>query len=183
MSTSERRPRLVLITGMAGTGKSTLAEAAADLLGAAVLGWDWAMASLTRFEDVQRALKTGSREQYVEVGWAILCNLAIAQLRQGRSVVLDGAARGSEIHMVRQVATDTAATMLVVATACGDVELHRARVEGRRRRIPGWHELEWGLVAAARERWELPQETDLYLDAADPLMSNIERLRQILTMD
>lgn len=183
MRSSEPGPRLVLITGVAGTGKSTLAEAAADLLGAPVLGWDWAMASLTRFEDIQRALKAGSREEYVEVGWSILCNLAIAQLRQGRSVVLDGVARGPEIDMVRQAATDTAATMLVVATGCSDAELHRTRVEGRNRVIPGWHELEWHFVAAARGRWEPPQDADLYLDAADSLASNMDRLRHMLARD
>lgn len=183
MSASERPPFLVLITGVAGTGKSTLAEAAADLLAAPVLGWDWAMASLTRFEAIQEALKAGSREQYVEVGWAILCNLATEQLRQSRSVVLDGAARDSEIGLIRQTAADTDATMFVVATGCSDVAVHRARVEGRRRGIPGWHELEWSYVAAARERWEPPRDADLYLDAADPLDSNIDRLHDILTMD
>lgn len=171
---------LVLITGVAGTGKSTLAEVAADELGAAVLGWDWAMASLTRFEPIQRALRTGSREQYVELGWAILCNFAIAQLRHERSVVLDGVAGAAEIDMVAQVAAETDARMLVVATDCSEVDVHRARVEGRRREIPGWHELEWSQVAGARERWKPPRDADLYLDAVDPLADNTTRLRDVL---
>lgn len=183
MSGSEAGPRLVLITGVAGTGKSTLAEAAAEMLGAAVLGWDWVMASLTPFDTLQRTLKAGSREQYVEVGWAVLCNLATAQLRHGRSVVLDGVARDTEIDLVCQVAAGTAARMLVVATGCSDVDVHRARVEGRDRGIPGWHELEWSHVAAARERWEPPHDADLHLDAADPLTSNVDRLRRLLAVD
>lgn len=183
MSGSRAGPRLVLITGVAGTGKSTLAEAAADMLGAAVLGWDWVMASLTRFDAVQRALKAGSRQQYVEVGWGVLCNLATAQLRHGRSVVLDGVGRDLEIDLVRKVATDATARMLVVTTGCSDADVHRARVEGRDRGIPGWHELEWSDVAAARERWEPPPDADLHLDAADPLASNVDRLRHLLAMD
>ncbi|MFA9430961.1 AAA family ATPase [Egicoccus sp. AB-alg2] len=183
MGGQEQGHRLVLITGVAGTGKSTLGEAAADLLGAAVLGWDWAMASLTRFEPIQRALRNGSREQYVELGWAIVCNFAVAQLRHRRSVVLDGVAGAAEIDMVAQVAADTDARLLVVATDCSDVDVHRARVEGRRREIPGWHELEWSLVAGARERWKTPRDADLYLDAVDPLARNITRLRDVLTKD
>jgi dephospho-CoA kinase len=37
----ERRPTLVLVTGLPGAGKSTVAEATAEVLGAAVLGHDW----------------------------------------------------------------------------------------------------------------------------------------------
>jgi predicted kinase len=177
----EQGRRLVLITGVAGTGKSTLAETAADVLGAAVLGWDWVMASLTRFEPIQHTLRTGPREQYVELGWAILCNLAVAQLRHDRPVVLDGVAAEAQIDMVRQVAADTDARMLVVATDCSDVDVHRSRVEGRRRGIPGWHELEWSLVGDARDRWTPPRDADLYLDAVDPLADNVTRLRDALT--
>ena len=32
-------------------------------------------------------------------------------------------------------------------TSCRDAELHRARVEGRQRQIPGWYELDWDHVA------------------------------------
>lgn len=51
-------PTLLLLTGPPGTGKSSLAEHAADRLDAAVLGWDWAMADL---EDPRRV-----RQGYIE---------------------------------------------------------------------------------------------------------------------
>jgi predicted kinase len=63
---------LVLFTGPPCAGKSTLAEAAATELGAAVLAWDWAMAALTWNEPIQatmRALDPADRER---VGWSIL---------------------------------------------------------------------------------------------------------------
>ena len=51
------KPVVVLVTGPPGTGKSTLAEHAAGLLGAPVLGWDWVMGRslpLTRYEQPWR---------------------------------------------------------------------------------------------------------------------------------
>ena len=47
---------LVLVTGLPATGKSTMAEAAADILGAPVLAHDWAMSGLRPYPEIQRAL-------------------------------------------------------------------------------------------------------------------------------
>jgi predicted kinase len=80
-------PTLVLISGPPGTGKSTLAEVAAEYLSAAVLAWDWAMAALTEFAEIQAALRSLDHPTHRRVGWSILRNLAVAQLREGRSVV------------------------------------------------------------------------------------------------
>jgi predicted kinase len=160
---------LVVITGPPGTGKSTLAEAVARQLGTAVLGWDWAMAGMTWCEPVQAALRSLEVESYRRVGWSILANLAEAQLRQGRSVVLDGVARQAEVEALRAVADRTASTLRIVLTSCTDRERHRRRVEGRQRDIPGWHELEWAGVERTLAGWTPPDAPDLVVDtAAEP---------------
>ena len=46
------QPMLVLVTGLQGTGKSTVAELVADLLGAPVLAHDWAMSGLRPFPEI-----------------------------------------------------------------------------------------------------------------------------------
>jgi len=134
-------PTLLLVTGPPGTGKSTLAEAAARTLGAPVLAWDWVMAGMTRFDGVQAALREMDHLAHRSVGWSILWNLAVAQLRHGRSVVLDGTARDPEVDGTRRTAADTGARGVVAVTSCRDRAVHRARIEGRSRGIPGWHEL------------------------------------------
>lgn len=76
---------LVPVTGMPTTGKSTVAEAAAGMLGCAVLSPDWAMAGLKPYARLQAAfesMRPGSRRA---VGWSVLRSLARVQLRESPS--------------------------------------------------------------------------------------------------
>ncbi len=171
---------LLLITGLPGTGKSTMAEEAGRTLGAPVLGHDWVMSGLRPYPELQEALDGMGVHGHRGVGWSLLWALARSQLRLGSSVVLDGVARAPEVEGTRHVAREEGAESLVVMTSCRDVQLHRARVEGRQRQIPGWYELDWDNVARARESWEAPGDVDLVVDARDTLQQNIERLRALL---
>jgi hypothetical protein len=145
-----------------------------------VLGWDWAMAALTGFDDLQAVLRTMDPARHRAVGWSILGSLALAQLRSGRSVILDGVARAAEVAGCRRLAADAGAECIVVVTACSDPEVHRSRIEGRTRGIPGWQELEWDAVAASVGRWEAPPQPDLVLDAVAPLEANVAAVRALL---
>jgi predicted kinase len=158
---------VVLCTGPPCSGKSTLAEGVAGILGAPVLGWDWAMAGLTWCEPIQATLRSLDRTDHRHVGWSVLANLAEAQLRHGRSVVLDGVARAEHVAMIRERAQRHQARSLVVLTSCTDRERLRARVERRRRAIPGWYELTWDHVGSFR--WQPPTDVDHTIDTAhDP---------------
>ncbi len=171
---------IVLITGLQGSGKSTMAEAAGRALGAPVLGHDWAMSGLRPFSELQDALDTMGPRGHRGVGWSLLWALARSQLRLGSSVVLDGVARDPEVEETRQVAVEEGAGSLVVMTSCLEAGVHRARVEGRRRHIPNWYELDWDHVERARSSWVPPEGLDLVLDTGAPVEENAERLRTLL---
>lgn len=176
------RSTLVLLTGWPGAGKSALAEVAAAGLGAPVLGWDWVMGALTPFELVQQALGEMDRPTYRAVGWSLLWSLAESQLRRGQPVVLDGVARAEEIARGRQLAASHDAGSVVVWCECSNAGVHQSRLVGRARNIPGWHELTWEPVGAARKSktLERPDDVDLVLDATDDWDANVTRLRQSL---
>jgi predicted kinase len=169
----------VLVTGLQGTGKSTVADAAGAHLEAAVLAHDWAMSGLRPYPELQEALDAiefGHRH----VGWSILWALSRSELRRGRDVVLDGVARAPEIARCRSLAVEERARLIVVLTDCPDAATHRGRVEGRRRAIPDWYELDWAHVQRARDTWEPPADPDLVLDARSPVDENLSRLRSLL---
>ena len=157
-------PLLVLVTGVPGTGKSTVAGVVGRHLDAAVLGHDWVMSGLRPFPAIQVVLDGMEPSGHGVVGWSIMNALARAQLRQGRSVVLDGVARVTEIEQCRGTAGQEAVRCVVVATRCSDGAVHRGRIEGRRREIPDWYEVEWDQVERSAARWTEPRGADLHLD-------------------
>jgi len=175
--------KVVVFTGLPGTGKSTLAGYAADALQAPVLAWDWVMAALRPYEGIQTALAAMDGPTYVSVGWSVIWNLTIAQLRLGRSVVIDAVARQEQLERTRAVAGEHRVPCLVVLTTCSEEELHRSRVEGRTRDIPGWHELDWDHVQGVKHRFPLLEGVDLTLDAVASLEENRAALRVLLGSD
>jgi hypothetical protein len=181
MSGSVPGPLLVLVTGLPGTGKSTMADVAAAELGAPVLAHDWAMSGLRPYPELQEALDAMGPRGHRGVGWSILWALARSQLRRGHSVVLDGVARAPEVAGSRAVASEEDAPSFVVMTQCPDPDLHRSRIEGRQRGIPGWYELDWDHVARARAEWEALDDVDVVLDTAETVGQNTASLRHALS--
>jgi predicted kinase len=164
---------LVLVTGLQGTGKSTIAESLGDRLGAPVFAWDWFLAALTPFESVQEALRALDAPTYRRVGWALVLQTARAQLRRGLSVVLDGLARQEQIEAVRALARELGVPSFVVLTTCDDADVQRARIQDRDRAIPGWHELTWAEVQRTRAAWVPPEDVDLVLDSTAPVATSL----------
>jgi predicted kinase len=154
-------PVAVLVAGVPGAGKSTLAEGLARELRAAVFSMDWQLGSLTPFRVVTNENQTPLAEMMV-VG-------ALArQLQLGLDVVLD--VTGHEVEArerYRRVAESLGARFVGVECICSDADVHRSRVEGRDRGIPGWRpSVPWEHVLRMRGLWEAWPQAHLVVDSA-----------------
>ena len=139
--------KLIIFSGLPGTGKSTLAEAVGKTFGIPVFAKDWLEATL-----LQSDLKPTQADKPLGfAGYELLTILAERQLMLGQSVILDSVAASQTIRGAwHQLAEKYDAHYRVIECICSDESLHRARLKDRKRNIPGWHELEWSEVERVR---------------------------------
>jgi len=162
--------KLIIFSGLPGTGKSTLAEAVGKTFGIPVFAKDWLESSL-----LQSELKpTRADKSLGFAGYELLTILAERQLMLGQSVILDSVAASQTIRSTwRQLSEQYHAHYRVIECICSDESFHRARLKGRRRNIPGWHELEWSEVERVRGYY-LPWESErLVLDMIHSFNENL----------
>lgn len=157
---------LVIVSGLPGTGKSTIAEHAASAIGASLLSKDVFEAALWR-GGIGPELNTGWAS-YEQIG-----AVAESQLRLHRSVVVDAVVPTERIRASwRALADRHRARFLVIECICSDERAHRTRLEARVRGIDGWPELTWEQVAEVRSRYDAWNEPRLVLDALRPIDRN-----------
>jgi len=162
--------KLIVVGGLPGAGKSSLADALAERLQIPVFNKDRIEASLWRSG-------TTAELNSWQVAEDLLTTLAGEQLRRGQSAILDTVARTvASREAWRAVALECGAPFVLIECVCSDAALHRRRIEGRDRGIPGWYELTWDDVERVRSRWEPWPDDRLVLDAVNPLVDNIETM-------
>ena len=169
--------RLVVFSGLPGTGKSVLAESVGRELRIPVFAKDWLEATLLRCE----LAPTNQDKPLGSAGYQLLTVLAERQLMLGLSVILDSVASTQSIRSTwRKLAEKYNAKWLVIECICSDEEVHRTRLSTRRRGIPGWHELSWSDVERVRAYYRPWDEYRLILDAMQSLEDNLKLVFEYL---
>jgi predicted kinase len=159
--------RLVVFSGLPGTGKTSLAEAVGRTYGLPVFSVAWAIGALAPFGFLDR-------ENRGPVAYALLTMLARRQLDLGQSAVLDGMCGQESIReQWRRLAGSYSAAFVSIECVCSDARLHRWRIEARDERIPGWPDPGWEHVTEMKGQYEPWRLRRLVIDAVKPLDENV----------
>jgi predicted kinase len=162
--------KMIVFSGLPGTGKSALAEALGRHLSIPVFAKDWLEAALIRSE----MIPSNPEKALGSVGYQLLTTLAERQLILGQSAILDSVAstqtiRESWYHLSQEYQ----AKWRVIECICSDESFQRTRLAKRERKIPGWYELSWSDVEHVKQYY-LPWEGErLTLDMMNSLETNL----------
>ena len=141
-------PTLIVMSGLPGTGKSMIARALAEAIGATWL----------RIDTIEAAI-ADTPDQLEDAGYRVAYAVAADNLRLGRDVIGDSVNPwGLTRDAWRDAGLGAGARVLEVEVVCSDVEAHRRRVETRTVDVPGLTLPTWAEVVGrdyhpwARER-------------------------------
>ena len=162
--------KLIIFSGLPGTGKSALAEVVGRELGIPVFARDWLEAVLLR----SKLVPAETEKQLGSVGYDLLTVLAERQLSLDQFVILDSVASTESIRNAwRELRKKYNADWRVIECICSDVSVHRERLEQRQRNIPGWHELQWSDVEFVQSYYAPWDDERLILDSLNSVDQNI----------
>jgi predicted kinase len=166
--------KLIVFSGLPGTGKSTLAEAIGKYFSIPVFARDWLEATLLRCE-----LQPMREDKSLSwAGYELMTVLAERQLMLEQSVILDSVAATQTIRNTwRQLAAQYDAEWLVIECTCSDESIHRSRLKERKREIPGWHELTWFDIEKVKQYYSPWNEKRLVLNMANPFDKNLSKAK------
>lgn len=166
------RPLLLVVRGLMGTGKTTLARALGESLAVEVVSTDVARRELFGASPTAHAFGEGAyRAERIDQVYDEVLRQAADRLRRGLSVIVDGtyaAARHREA--ARQLAAEFGAACVVARCECPADEAQR-RIVARQALGGDASEARPDLMAAQRaaEQRELPGEPFVDVDTTDAL--------------
>jgi adenylate kinase family enzyme len=170
---SGARSRVIIFTGLPGTGKSTLAEQVARTLSVPAFAGDWLMGAL---KPAHAALATLAPADFEGAWFSLLRTLVTRQLMLEQDAVVDDLVSQGQLELWRETATRFSAQLFLVECICSDETVHQERIEGRIRGIPGWHEVGWDHVERMRAEFPPLTADRLTVDAMEPVGANIRRV-------
>ena len=168
----------VSITGLQGTGKTTLARALGRALDAVVFSRDPLMDVLLA-GGVPLESSPGTKG-IGELGHELQSALLRTQLQMGRSVVLECVVGLPMREHWRNIAVQQSARFWIIDTICSDEDLHRERFEARGPTQRGDWVLDWPTVAGYRRAFVPHPGAHFVADATDSVDHNVRKIVQLI---
>ncbi|WP_328919666.1 MULTISPECIES: ATP-binding protein [unclassified Streptomyces] len=160
-------PMLIVMSGLPGAGKSSVAEALGRKLDAPVVSVDPIEAAMRR-AGVDGSQPTGL------AAYVVAEAVADGVLALGQTVFVDAVnAVEAAREQWRSLAERHGVSVVFIEVVCSDPVVHRQRLEGRSRDIEGFVEPTWEAVERLREEFAPWSDQRLVLDAVIDLPMNV----------
>jgi predicted kinase len=166
--------RLIVMSGLPGSGKSTIAERIAQQLQIPIFSVDPIESAIIK-SGIPKSFESGLAAYLVAEA------LASEQLKLGVSVIIDAVNAEEEgKNMWRDLAQRRGLELIILDVFVGDQALHRRRLEARVRNLHGFSEVTWDNIEARQKTLTAWTEPTLRLDATNDIDVNVhEALRYI----
>lgn len=167
MTEADSEPALVIVGGVPGAGKSTVAELIADRLGAERL----------RSDEIRKELfdRPTYADRETERVYETLRDRAADRLAEGQSVVLDATfADRAHRRAVAELAASAGATVRTVRVAC-----EQSVLEERIARREGISDADTSVSRAIRESFDPIERPHEEIDNSGPLAETRRRVREL----
>jgi predicted kinase len=162
------KPKLIVMSGLPGSGKSTLSERIAEHLKLPIFSVD----------PIESAIIKAGIVKSFETGYAaylVAEILATEQVKLGSSVVIDAVNAEDE---AKQVWIDCAGRLniplVVIECVLKDGSLHRTRIESRIRGLHGIDEITWERVQERRRAYTAWKQDILSVEMSGDTDENLE---------
>ncbi|HEY7339315.1 MAG TPA: AAA family ATPase [Ktedonobacterales bacterium] len=160
-------PHLIVLSGLPGTGKSTIAELLAKRLRLPIFSVD----------PIESAIITAGIAKSFETGLAaylVAATLADEQIKLGNSVIIDAVNAEEEGKDVWRGLAKKHGVELIILLVALERSLHKQRLESRVRNLHGFSEVTWDKVEARRKEVTPWKEPVLELDASRDVEMSVE---------
>lgn len=151
---------LIVVSGLPGAGKSTVAESLSRELSLPLLSID----------PIEAAMWRGgiSKDATGVAAYKVVATLADEHLKLGHSVILDTVSPVEAARkMWRKVAKTNKARLLIIEVTCSDEKIHQDRIKKRVRNIKGMPEVNWERVIQRKQEFEPWRDERLVLDSIE----------------
>ncbi len=169
--------KLIIVSGLPGSGKSTIAEGVAKNLSVPLFSVDPIESAILK-SGIQKSFETGL------AAYLVAQTLAGEQLQLGTSAIIDAVSGVQPARdMWHQLSEKHNAKLIIIEWVLLDESVHRQRIESRIRNLHGIPEVTWEQVQQRKKDYLPWKEQRLIVDSAEAIEHTLKQVLDYINLE